>query len=232
MSSGLHRSIICVSAILVASWSVTAADFSEYRDFRLGSSSGDVFTHTEGSGPRDIKTLHERPALLQELAWRPPYRSDRALSERDAAIRGVVFSFINDKLFRIAVDYDGNRTEGLTQQDMIASLSTVYGPVAPLPVQRPHRPGYDALDAPSIVAFWRSGEITVTLQYSSYSSRFGLILTSLPLEVLARKAQADAVTIDAREAPAREAARVKAGAEAALAAAEKTRATNKTTFQP
>jgi hypothetical protein len=59
-----------------------------------------------------------------------------------------------------------------------------------------------------------------------------LVITSIPLEALARKAQATAVIIDAREAPARDAARAREQAEAARAAAEKTRATNKAAFKP
>jgi len=58
------------------------------------------------------------------------------------------------------------------------------------------------------------------------------MITSNALEALARKAQASAVIMDAREAPAREAARAKEQADAARAAAEKTRTTNKDTFKP
>lgn len=58
------------------------------------------------------------------------------------------------------------------------------------------------------------------------------MIVSMPLDALARKAQATAVTIDAREAPLREAARAKAQADADKAAAEKTRTTNKATFKP
>jgi hypothetical protein len=76
------------------------------------------------------------------------------------------------------------------------------------------------------------GDTIVALQQSTYSGGFGLFITSVSLEALARKAQATAMTIDAREAPAREAARAKAQADAARAAEEKTRTTNKETFKP
>ena len=72
----------------------------------------------------------------------------------------------------------------------------------------------------------------VVLGHSAYSGGFTLTITSTRLEALARKAQATAVTMDAREAPAREAARAKEQADAARAAAEKTRTTNRDTFQP
>ena len=83
-----------------------------------------------------------------------------------------------------------------------------------------------------MIATWRQGDATLTLNQSTYGGSFGLVITSIPLEALARKAQATAVTIDAREAPAREAARTKERADAARAAAEKTRTTNKDAFKP
>ena len=42
-----------------------------------------------------------------------------------------MFSFYNDQLFRIVVDYSHDRTEGMTQADMIEALSDVYGAVLP-----------------------------------------------------------------------------------------------------
>jgi len=89
-----------------------------------------------------------------------------------------------------------------------------------------------APNAPTVIATWRQGDATLTLNQSPYSGTFSLIITSIALEALARKAQATAVTMDAREAPAREAARAKEQADAARAGAEKTRTTNKDTFKP
>jgi hypothetical protein len=107
----------------------------------------------------------------------------------------------------------------------------MYGPRSP---QRPgaSRPAFDRLVTRTVLALWHQGDTTLTLNTSTYSGAFGLIITSSPLEVLARKAQATAVTMDAREAPAREAARAKEEADAARTAAEKTRTTNKATFKP
>ena len=130
----------------------------------------------------------------------------------------------------MAVDYDRSRTQVLTTADMIASLSEMYRPRSPRPARPARRLGYDALDTPSVIAQWRQGETVVALQHSSYTSSFSLVITSVTLEALARKAQAAAVTMGAREA--REAARAKEQADAAKTAAEKTRTTNKATFQP
>jgi hypothetical protein len=215
--------------ILLASWPVAAADLGTYREFKIGTSTADVIASTRAA-ERDVKTLHERPALLQELSWRPRYASGRDSAERDS-VAAIVFSFIDNQLFRMAINYDRSSTEGLTKEDMIASLSAMYGPRSTRPPVAP-RPAFDSLDTPTVMATWREGDATLTLNQSAYGGGFSLVITSIPLEALARKAQATAVTMDAREAPAREAARDKEQADAARAAAEKTRTTNKATFKP
>ena len=181
-----------------------------------------------GAIARDVRKLHERPALL---SWRPPYTSGRNSKERDS-VAGIVFSFIDNQLFKMNIDYDRSRTEGLTKEDMIGSLTALYGPRSTAPVSAPARSAIDSLDTPTVLARWRQGDTSITLQHSPYGGGFSLVILSVRLDALARKAQASAVTMDAREAPAREAARAKAQAAAEKAAAEKTRTTNKAAFTP
>ena len=221
--------ITAVATVVLASWPVAAADLDTYREFKIGSSTADVIART-GATQRDVKTLHERPALLQELSWRPRYATGANASDRDS-VASVVFSFIDNQLFRMVIDYDRGSTEGLTKEDMIASLAAKYGPRS---TQRPValRPEFDTLVTPTVIATWRQGDATLILTQSTYGNGFGVVITSNPLEALARKAQATAVTMDAREAPAREAARAKQQADAARAAADKTRTTNKAAFKP
>lgn len=221
--------MLLVAVVLLAPWTVAAADFGTYREFKLGASVAEVIA--QGSAAeRDVKTLHERPALLQELSWRPPYE-DRNSADRES-VATIVFSFVNNQLFRLAVDYDTDRTEGLTKDDMIALLSAVYGPRSTKPTPAESRAGVESLNARMILATWSQSGTAIALNHSTYSGGFGLVVTSVPLEALARKAQATAVAMDAREAPARAAARAKAEADAAQAAAEMTRTTNKATFKP
>jgi hypothetical protein len=218
-----------VAIILLASWPVAAADLGTYREFKIGASTADVIART-GAAERDVKTLHERPALLQELTWRPRYVSGRDSTNRES-VATIVFSFMDNQLFRMAVTYDRSSTEGLTNEDMIASLSAMYGPRSTRPPVA-QRPAFDSLDTPTVLATWRQDDVMLTLNQSTYGGGFGLVITSVPLEALARKAQATAVTMDAHEAPARDAARAREQADAARAAAEKTRTTNKATFKP
>jgi len=216
--------------VALTPWSVAAADLGTYRTLTIGASTADVIARTGAAG-RDMKTLHERPALLQELLWRPRYASGRNSADPDS-VAAIVFSFIDNQLFRMAIDYDRSRTEGLTKEDMVTSLSEMYGPRSTRPAPIAPRPAFDSLDTPIVFATWRQGDVMLTLNQSTYGGGFSLVIISVPLEALARKAQATAVTIDAREAPAREAARAKERADAARAAAERTRTTNKDAFKP
>ena len=219
------------AAIFLLAASAQAADLGLYREFRLGTPIADVIART-GSAERDVKTLHERPALLQELSWRLPYVSPQAPLADRGAVASVVFSFIDNQLFKMAVEYDRSRTEGLTKDDLIAALSDLYGPRSTRPAPAAARSQSDSLDSQTILARWMDAGTVVALQQSAYGGGFGLVITSVPLEARARHAQVTAATLDARDAPAREAARAKAEADAARAAAEKTRTANKSTFKP
>ena len=219
-----------VAVVLLAQSAVAAADLATYRDFTLGMSTAEVLAHAQAV-PRDVNTLHQRPALLQDLSWRPPYMATRDSTGRDS-VAVIVFSFVDDQLFKMAIDYDGRATEGLTKADIITALSGVYGPPSTRATPPTPRPAFDSLDTRTTVARWSAGDTAIALTESAYSRTFGLVITSVPLDALARRAQATAVALDAREAPAREAARTKAQADAARDAAEQTRITNRATFKP
>src|SRR5579863_1215166 len=113
--------------------SATAAaeDLSKYRDFQFGEDLATVAKQA-GMNPSEAKLLHSRPALMQELVWRPQPLG--ASSHREPA-KEVVFSFYNGELYKISVNYDRRATEGLTADDLVDSISGTYGvstiPAAP-----------------------------------------------------------------------------------------------------
>src|SRR3990172_13072544 len=76
----------------------------------------------------EARVVHQRPELIQERMWLPPLGSSR---QGDSA-RKVLFNCYNGQLFRIVVNYDRDRTEGLTAEDMVEALSAKYG-LATLP---------------------------------------------------------------------------------------------------
>lgn len=190
--------------MVLASWPAAGADLRSYHAFALGMSTADVVTRAGAKGP-DVETLHERPPLRQEFSWWRPYQHAPA----DDSIEAIVFNVADGQLFRMDVSHGGDRTEGLTIEDMTESI-----------------------DTPTVLATRHDGDSTIALIQSPFSRPYGLVITSSPLEALARKAEAVAAAGDTREAPAREAARAKAAAEAEPAAATKMRSTNKAAFKP
>jgi hypothetical protein len=211
---------------------LTAQEFGRYREFSIGSDVETVSKATATATP-DLKVLHQRPALIQELTWRPRYGVRRPTGVDNESVEQVVFSFVDNQLFRIAVEYDRERTAGMTDADMIQAISAVYGPKVALAVStsRTPSPARDDLGMP--LAQWGNAGNTVLLyRLASFAIRFRLVVTGEPLAALARTAVARAVVLDAREAPQREADLVKKNAEESRLAEEKARAENKATFRP
>ncbi len=146
----------------------------------------------------DAKTIHARPALMQELEWRPQYVSNFTASSADP-VQKIVFSFYNDQLSKMVVDYDRDRTAGMTGGDIIEALSISYGP-ADKPVLRTARTTPTEIDGESSVAIarWGDADYAVVLYRadSSYgstaSTRFQLVVSSPRLDALAHTAAVQA----------------------------------------
>jgi len=223
------RGGVSAACIVLAVSTVSSAELSRYREFELGTSVATVTAVTQNAAR--VRIVHSRPALIQQLEWRPRYMAGAPQADRDS-IGEVVFSFVDDQLFQMSIAYAQDRTSGLTDQDMVGSLTAVYGaPSSPAPRTRTTS-SLLALDTPVVIAEWRHADTTVALQRREYSESFFLVITSLPLDIIARKAQATAVAMDQSEAPAREAALLKKRAADEKVAAETTRSANKKVFQP
>jgi hypothetical protein len=172
--------------------------------------------------------------VLQDLEWRlSRWVSGSTVLSTDP-VEKIVFSFYNDRLFRLAVDYDKERTEGMTAADMVAALSATYG----APLKRTGRVPprvVSRLEAESgaVLARWGDAEQLVALYRSSmYGTSFRLIVTESRLDDLARKAEAQAIRLDLQEAPGREIERQNKELEDGRAAKEKARVANKAAFRP
>ena len=63
-------------ALVVSSQAGWAQDLSRYRAYVLESSLESVLAASGARAP-EAKTLHERPAKIQELEWRAPYGTTR-----------------------------------------------------------------------------------------------------------------------------------------------------------
>ncbi len=202
-------------------------DLSKYRNFQLGADLATVAKQA-GTDPAQAKVIHSRPALIQELDWRPQPLG--ATSEIDPA-KTVVFSFYNGELFRIAVDYDRYQTEGLTVNDFVDAISITYGPAT-----KPAAPAKVAPESYSdfeeVLAQWQDSQYRFELIRSAYGSSFKLVGVMKTLEVSAQAATLEAKRLDDQEAPQRNAARLASDEEAAKAKSEQARLVNKPKFRP
>jgi hypothetical protein len=223
------RPLVIAVGLILGGQLAFAQDMSRYRAYVLESSLDSVVA-ASGARGADAKTLHERPATIQQLEWRAPYVDSRnTLAD---PVREISFTFFNDALYQVIVNYDRDRTEGLTNSDIVESLSATYGvPTLASARTRASAPA-EAFPDSIVLARWENAESSLTLVRGSYTPEFQLILVSKPLSTRARSAVREAMRLDAIEAPRREAEQRKKEAGDASAARDKTRIANKAAFRP
>jgi hypothetical protein len=181
-----------------------------------------------GASPSQAKLIHSRPALVQDLAWRP---QSLGSSPKAESAQEVVFSFYNGTLFRISVKYDRYETEGLTTEDFVAAISAMYGPPAKLP--GPVMPAKESYgDQEEAVARWEDPQYRFDLLRGSYGPTYTLVGNLKSLEVPVQAANVEATRLDDLEAPQRDAARAAKEQDAKAATLARARIVNKAKFRP
>jgi hypothetical protein len=224
--------LLCAVATLLSAAPLAAQDFSRYRSFALDASVAEVSTLTGVAAPI-VTTVHQRPALLQTLGWRPSRWTLGSTTDSTDPVEQIVFSFYNDRLFEIVVEYGHSRTEGLTEADMIEAISGVYGPATVAAGEGGPAQAGAATGRGTLLSRWGNNDQRIALyRTASYGEAFRLTVTDLAVAQLAQTAASQAVKLDATEAPQRELARQKKEQEDAAAAAEKARRVNKPRFEP
>jgi hypothetical protein len=224
-----RRAVIVVS-LMAAAASASAQDLSRYREYALGMSVASIVT-SSGGRDAEVRTIHVRPARIQTFLWRTSYM--RPPGAPADPVRDLQFSFFNDQLYRAVVTYDRARTEGLTNDDVIAAMEATYGEPGRLSPAPPGDGG--RADVPSgaiVLAQWEDAASRVVLTRDASMPVFQLILTSKATSEQARVAIAEAVRLDAVEAPQRELDRRTDHTTAAAEAAADARAVNKGAFRP
>lgn len=181
--------------------------------------------------PGQAQLIHRRPALIQALEWSPD-RSGSA--SKPEAVRLVVFNFYNGALFRMVVEYDPVNTEGVTPDDVIQSISAVYGPSA-----KPAAPNttrfsgsYGYSEPADVLARWQDSDYSLSLIRLSYQQAYALIAISRRVDLLAETAITEAERLDTMERPQKEEERALREAEEQHVKAEKARAVNAPVFRP
>jgi hypothetical protein len=225
---------ILISALSLSAPLLHAQDLGRYRDTHLGSDVAAV-SGAYGLSSKDVKTVHQRPALIQDVEW----RSRRFLSASvaiDDPLSDIMFSFYDDQLFRIVANYDRKQTEGLTDADLIEAMTTAYGPPHPVSPARRARTSPESLRAENtderVIARWEDAESRVTLVRTRYPAAVSLVVLSKRLSGLAGSAGVEAARLDRLEAPAVEAARLQKEADETRVSGEKARPANKAIFKP
>ncbi len=202
----IRSSILCLSALLLAAPMLRAQDFSKYRGFSVGTSLATVLKHTDKK-LTDVNVTHAGPSLFQEVTWWPP--NIPGTSFRADSVEQILFSFYNGELYKITVTYDQTSTEGLTSQDMVKSIAETYGPatsVAP-EIDSTTIERYDVKQKP--VASWEDSQYSFNLVRSSFTDRFGLVISSKRVSAEAELAIVEAVRLDKEDGTKKEAERQK-----------------------
>jgi hypothetical protein len=202
----------------------------QYREFQLGSNLASIakLTGTPASG---AKVIHARPADMKDLEYRPRYYSSTAAPHTDP-VDIMLFRFYDDQLFKVIVDYDRRRTEGMSPADMIEAITATYGPVSQVPSRQLGTPTVQYAFPDTPLAVWGNADHSVTLLRVAYPASFRLVVAMTRLDDLARAASVAALKLDAAEAPQRELDRQKREAAVSAAAQEKAKTENKAGFRP
>jgi hypothetical protein len=205
-----------------------AGDLSKYRDFQLGTGLAEIAKQI-GGDPSLARTIHRRPALMQELEWRPRSLGPSSGAE---AVEGVVFGFYDGSLFRITVRYGRYETEGMIADDLVEAISATYGPAV-----RPTTAAVTAEQGPygdqeHVLARWEDTSCRFELVSTSYGPSFKLTGVLKTVEAKATAANLEARRMDDLEAPQRDSARIANEEQLARAKLEKARLVNKPKFRP
>ena len=236
-SRTLFASIV---SIVLAAPAVSAQELSRYRSFELGASLATVAQQARiDVQPRVVQ---QRPALIEELMWQPLARRS-PLTDGDS-VKKILFTFYNGELFRMVISYEPDRTAGMTADDMIASVSAMYGlsllparaigsdPLASDVNANPSWPATSLGVVATPLAHWADADHSVTLFRSPFQPTFGLVVSSTRLDTLARASVVEGARLDVLEAPQREADRVQQRADDKRVSDAKARQVNKVTFRP
>ena len=227
MTSSIRR--LVVALLCLATYpSVGAQPRTDYRTYRMGDDVMAIARQIALPVPAAMARRVRGPVL--ELRWRVQYVRGGTPSNDPVAL--LVFSFYDDRLFQIVIDYSPDRTDGMTEADMVAAMSRVYG----APAKRTNPPSPIGLDpqrrTDSVVAQWTNGELRVALLSIRDQTAFRMIVESIPLEGLASGAGATEASADIGNWASTEGGRLPGDIERGGAAREKVRLANIAAFIP
>jgi len=193
---------ISISWAVLSAPLIYARDLSRFQEFQFGMSLPAVAKQADMQ-LSEARLILKRPAVIQELDWQ---RARSAVfSPQVDPVSEVLFSFYNGQLFRMVVSYDRDKTEGLTDEGMVAAISARYG-IATRPAGKVILFSSSQVynESEKVIALWEDSEYSLNLFRSSYQPIFGMLVFSKRLDALAQDATAEAIRLDELEAPQRE----------------------------
>jgi hypothetical protein len=228
---------IAILGAVFSTPSIYSQDFSRYREFQFGASLPAVAKQAHLK-PSEAITIHQRPAMIQELAWGA--YGFTASSPGSDSVKGILFSFYNGELFRMVVTYDPDRIAGMTAEDIVEAVSAMYGtatrPVAEIILSSTQfysdNEKLISDQSEKVIARWEDSQYSYNLFRPTYHSTFGMIIYSKRLDALARAAIVESVRLDEQEAPQRKIERQKMKDDVDRVQQEKARRVNKAPFRP
>ena len=228
MISARSLAISLFCAVLAAPL-IYAQDLSTYREFQFGMNLPAI-AKLAGMKPSEAKVLHQRPALIQDLIWQPPF--SLGSSPQADPVWNIIFRFYNGELYRIVVNYKRNKTAGLTAEDFVEAISATYGTATTPSAEIAFSLSEVYNDSQVAISRWEDSQYSFSLFRSSYLPVFGMIAFSKQLDALAQAATIEAMQMDKQEAPQREIERQKKQEEEHHTSQEKARLVNKPGFRP
>jgi hypothetical protein len=215
--------MFATAVVVMFTGSLAGSDLSRYREYSFEMNLPAVASQTKVS-VSESTTVHQRPALLQDLRWRLE-RVSGSSDTRDP-VNEILFSFYNGQLFRMVALYDRQKTRGLKTADVIEPISATYGvattPTADIILPSRYKERY------KVLARWEDSDYAFSLVRSPYDETFELVGISKRLNTLAEAASLKAAQLDDQEAPQRK----KNEDEATRVEFERTRTINKASFRP
>ncbi|MGA7853472.1 MAG: hypothetical protein WCA15_09110 [Candidatus Acidiferrales bacterium] len=197
----IRKVAISLALVWLTTPLISAQNLASYRKFALGTSLA-ALSKQIGQDPHQATLIHQSPAVIQELKYWPVETSYSAVPAEP--VSQILFSFYNGELYRIAVTYDQNAIEGMTEDDLVRAVSARYGtgtrlyPEINLPTLDPY------MSPEKIVARWDDPQSSVILFRANGLDSFGLVVSSKRLDAEADAAIAESVKLDDEQAPQKE----------------------------
>jgi hypothetical protein len=196
-----RKSCVFLVLVLLSTPILSGQNLSTYRKFSLGASLANISKRIS-QDPGQANLIHQRPAIIQQLTYWPIPTSSYA--PQAESVSQILFSFYDGELYKIAITYDGEATQGLTDDDMVQAISARYGmatrfyPEIELPTNQEYAPKQN------LVARWEDSGTSVDLSRSEALNSFELDVFSKTLETKAQEATAESLKLEKQEAPQRE----------------------------